>query len=181
MAYWFCDWQTPDDMNVYSEHCTQNFFSNNKTQYKQANLTTIPQSTMFERGKFKRSDFCVKRCYIVQLLSDGQTRTYWIHPLLSRQACDCQWLFLVVVEVTLGSPALLVLLQPLHEPHAESQVWEQGEASMPSSLSSFCRLSPFKWITSCLVDQWDSCLCKCCPNNSCLCKWVYVGNYCLDN
>ena len=44
-------------MNVYSDQCTQNIVNNSKTQYKQANVTTILQSTMFERGKFEVSDF----------------------------------------------------------------------------------------------------------------------------
>ena len=42
------------DMKVYSEHYNQNIVNNNKTQYKQAHLTTILQSTMlFERAKFE--------------------------------------------------------------------------------------------------------------------------------
>ena len=45
-------------MKVYSERCTQNIVNNNKTQYKQANLTTVLQSTMFDRGKFEVNDFC---------------------------------------------------------------------------------------------------------------------------
>jgi len=45
-------------MKVYSECCTQSVVINNK-QYKQANLTTIPQATMFERDKFDVNDFCV--------------------------------------------------------------------------------------------------------------------------
>ena len=39
-------------MEVYSEHCTQHIVTNNKTQYKLTNLTTILQSIMFERDKF---------------------------------------------------------------------------------------------------------------------------------
>jgi len=35
-------------MKVYSDHCTQNIANNIKTQYKQANLTTVLQSTIFE-------------------------------------------------------------------------------------------------------------------------------------
>ena len=46
-------------MKVYLEHCTHNVVNNNKTQYKQANVTTVLQSTMFERGKFEVNDFCV--------------------------------------------------------------------------------------------------------------------------
>ena len=46
-------------MKVYLEHCTHNTVDNNKTQYKQANFTTVLQSTMFQRGKFKVNDFCV--------------------------------------------------------------------------------------------------------------------------
>jgi hypothetical protein len=34
-----------DDMKVYSEHCTQNIVNNNKTQYKQAHLNIILQTT----------------------------------------------------------------------------------------------------------------------------------------
>ena len=45
--------------NVYSEHCTQNIANDNKTQYKQANLTAILQAMMFERGKFEGIGFCV--------------------------------------------------------------------------------------------------------------------------
>ena len=45
-----------DDMKVYSEHSTWNIV-NNKTQYKEANITTILQSTMFEKGKFDVNDF----------------------------------------------------------------------------------------------------------------------------
>ena len=45
-------------MKVYSEHCTRNIINNNKTQYKQAHLTTILQATMFEGGKFEVNDFC---------------------------------------------------------------------------------------------------------------------------
>jgi len=48
-----------NDMKVYSEHCTQNIVNNNKTQYKQANITTILQATMFKRGKFEVNDFYV--------------------------------------------------------------------------------------------------------------------------
>ena len=40
-------------MEVYSEHCQQ------KTQYKQARLTTILEVTIFERGKLEEYDFCV--------------------------------------------------------------------------------------------------------------------------
>ena len=46
-------------MKVYSEHCIQDIVNNDKKQYKQANLNTILQFTMFERGKFEVNDFCV--------------------------------------------------------------------------------------------------------------------------
>ena len=54
-------YQQMDNMyiKVYSEHCTQNTFNNNKIQYKLANLTTLLQCTVFERGKFEVNDFCV--------------------------------------------------------------------------------------------------------------------------
>ena len=45
-------------MKVYSGRCTQNIVNNNKTQYKQANLSTVLQSTTFERGKFEVNEFC---------------------------------------------------------------------------------------------------------------------------
>ena len=40
-------------MNIYSEHCTQHFFNNNKTQYKKANVSIVLQATMFDSAKFK--------------------------------------------------------------------------------------------------------------------------------
>ena len=46
-------------MKVYSEHCTQNIVYNNTTQYKQANLIAILQSTIFEMVKFEVNVFCV--------------------------------------------------------------------------------------------------------------------------
>jgi len=45
-------------MKVHIEHCTQNIVNSNKTQYKQANVTTILQSIMFERSKFEINDLC---------------------------------------------------------------------------------------------------------------------------
>ena len=42
---------------LYSEHCTQNIVNNNKTQYKQANVTAV--ATVFENGKLEVTDFCV--------------------------------------------------------------------------------------------------------------------------
>ena len=46
-------------MEVYSGCCTQCIVNKNKTQYKQANLTTVIQATMFERGKSDVNTFCV--------------------------------------------------------------------------------------------------------------------------
>ena len=46
-------------MKVYSEQCTQNIVNNNKTHYKQANVATILQSTIFEKVKFEVSNNCV--------------------------------------------------------------------------------------------------------------------------
>ena len=72
-------------MNVYSEHCTQDIV-NNRTQCKQAQLTTMLQHTVYKMDTFEVIDFRVN-------LNLG-TWTLWVRAIVII-TCSLQW-FLII-------------------------------------------------------------------------------------